>query len=82
MNSRTRNLSAPPPFNAAMQAAGDPGDQTVPLHSAEHQLHSGQFKGVFRQSGYEHQDSYNNQRALHSTLYSLVRIAQTMEWTK
>lgn len=64
-----------------MQPAADPGDQTVPLHSAEHQLHSGKFKGIFRQSGYEHQNSYKDDRALHSTLYSLVRIAQTMTWS-
>lgn len=31
--------------------------QTVPLHSAEAQLRSGQFKGIFRQTGYEHQAS-------------------------
>lgn len=71
-----------PQFTATMQAAVDPGDQTVPLHSAEHQLHSGKFKGVFRQSGYEHQNSYKDERALHSTLYSLVRIAQNMTWSR
>ena len=64
----------------AMQPARDPGDQTVPLHSAEHQLQSGKFKGVFRQTGYEHQDSYKNEAALHSTLYCIVRIAQNMTW--
>lgn len=65
-----------------MQGPCDPGDQTVPLHSADHQLNSGKFKGIFRQSGYEHQDSYANERALHSTLYSLVKIASTMTWTE
>jgi pimeloyl-ACP methyl ester carboxylesterase len=75
------NLTTPG-LGATLRPAGDPGDQTVPLHSAEHQLRSGKFKGVFRQTGYEHQDSYNNERALHATLYSLVRIAQTMTWTK
>jgi type VI secretion system secreted protein VgrG len=45
-------------------------------------VQSGNFKGIFRQTGYEHQGSYKNESALHSTLYSLVRIAQTMEWTK
>jgi hypothetical protein len=68
-------------FDITMQPPADPGDQTVPLHSAEHQLRSKKFKGVFRQTGYEHQDSYKNDSALHSTLYSLVRIAQTMTWT-
>lgn len=64
-----------------MQPADDPGDQTVPVHSAEHQLLSGKFKGIFRQSGYEHQNSYKDERALHSTLYSLVKIVQTMVWS-
>ena len=67
---------------ATMCSARDPGDQTVPLHSADHQLQSGKFKGIFRQSGYEHQESYMNEHALTSTLYSLVRIAQTMSWSK
>ncbi|HAT32177.1 MAG TPA: hypothetical protein DCW29_15370 [Janthinobacterium sp.] len=71
-----------PGVGVNMRPAGDPGDQTVPLHSAEHQLRSGKFKGVFRQTGYEHQNSYQDEGALHSTLYSLVRIAQTMTWTK
>jgi hypothetical protein len=69
-----------PTVAVQMMPASDAGDQTVPLHSAEHQLHSGKFRGIFRQGGYEHQDSYKNQAALHSTLYSLVRIAQTMAW--
>lgn len=76
-----RNGQAPQFLEVQMQAACDPGDQTVPLHSAEHQLQSGKFKGIFRQCGYEHQDSYKDEAALHSTLYSLVRIAQTMTWT-
>ncbi|WP_055337179.1 esterase/lipase family protein [Ralstonia solanacearum] len=61
--------------------ADGPGDQTVPLFSADHQLRSGRFKGLFRQTGYEHQASYKDERALCSTLYSLVRIAQTMQWS-
>jgi pimeloyl-ACP methyl ester carboxylesterase len=63
-----------------LMPAAEPGDQTVPVHSADHQLRSGKFKGIFRQVGYEHQDSYKDEAALHSTLYSLVRIAQTMKW--
>lgn len=70
-----------PGVGVYLRPAADPGDQTVPLHSAEHQLRSGKFKGVFRQTGYEHQNSYQDERALHSTLYSLVRIAQTMTWS-
>jgi hypothetical protein len=58
------------------------GDQTVPLQSAEHQLLSGKFKGVFRQVGYEHQSSYSDDNALNATIYSLVRIIETMVWNK
>lgn len=71
-----------PQFATTMTPAGDPGDQTVPMHSAEHQLKSGKFKGIFRQAGYEHQASYKDDAALSSTLYSLVRIAETMRWSK
>ncbi len=58
-----------------------PGDQTVPLRSAEHQLLKGKVKGVFRQTGYEHQASYQHENALNATLYSVVRIAQRMWWS-
>ncbi|PWF49142.1 esterase/lipase family protein [Massilia glaciei] len=71
-----------PRFTATMSVAADPGDQTVPLHSAEHQLRSGKFKGIFRQHGYEHQASYSDESALFSTLFSVVRIAYTMGWSK
>lgn len=57
-----------------------PGDQTVPAKSADHQLKSGKFKGVFRQTGYEHQSSYKDPHAIASTLYSIVRIAQQAKW--
>lgn len=60
----------------------DPGDQTVPLHSADAQLRSGKFKGIFRQTGYEHQGSYSDRAVISATLYSLFQIASTMKWTK
>ncbi len=69
-------------FSCSIVPAADPGDETVPVYSADHQLRSGKFKGIFRQRGYEHQDSYKNKSALDSTLYSLIRIASTMVWTK
>jgi len=53
----------------------------VPARSADHQLRSGVFKGIFRQTGYEHQSSYKDPRAIASTLYSIVRIAQSAAWT-
>lgn len=58
-----------------------PGDQTVPVRSAEHQLISGKFSGVFIQAGYEHQDSYKSLPAIYSTIYSLLRIISTMKWS-
>lgn len=81
-NATSQRGAARPVILATMQGPTDAGDQTVPLHSAEHQLRSGKFKGVFRQSGYEHQESYKDDRALRSTLYSLVRIACKMKWTE
>lgn len=71
-----------PQFAARMQSPLDPGDQTVPLHSAEHQLRSGKFKGIFRQGGYEHQNSYKDESALLCTLYCLVQVAKTTTWSK
>ncbi|WP_296950384.1 triacylglycerol lipase [uncultured Massilia sp.] len=69
------------PIHATLLAPSAPGDQTVPMKSADHQLRSGLFKGVFRQTGYEHQSSYQDPRAIASTLYSIVRIAQQANWT-
>jgi hypothetical protein len=71
---------APNPVYAEILPPSAPGDQTVPAKSADHQLHSGVFKGVFCQTGYEHQSSYQDPRAIASTLYSIVRIAQNVTW--
>lgn len=71
---------APGPVYAKLLAASAPGDQTVPARSADDQLFSGAFAGVFRQTGYEHQSSYKDSRAIASTLYSIVRIAQKASW--
>ena len=56
------------------------GDQTVPTRSSDHQLLSRKFKGVFRQTGYEHQSSYSDLHAVQSTLFSIIKIASTMNW--
>src|SRR5690606_32165369 len=56
---------------ATLLDPAEPGDQTVPLHSADAQLRSGKFKGIFRQIGYEHQASYADSAVLAATLYSL-----------
>lgn len=62
------------------RTVSEPGDQTVPARSADDQLLSGAFAGMFRQTGYEHQSSYKDPRAIASTLYSIVRIAQKASW--
>jgi len=69
-------------FNVKLGPNNGPGDQTVPLRSSEQQWMSGKFKGIFRQAGYVHQNSYLDWRAMESTIYSLLRIASTMEWSK
>ena len=69
-------------FGVSLGESVGPGDKTVPLQSADDQMKSGKFSGVFRQVGYEHQDSYKDAAALNSTLYSLVRIIQTMRWSR
>jgi broad specificity phosphatase PhoE len=68
------------PIFATILPPAAPGDQTVPVRSADHQLESGMFKGIFRQIGYEHQSSYKDPRVIASTLYSIVRIAQKATW--
>lgn len=70
----------PNPITASLLGPNEAGDQTVPMRSADDQLRSSKFKGVFRQHGYEHQDSYQDRRALASTLYGIVRIAQQARW--
>lgn len=70
----------PKSIHANILPPAAPGDQTVPSKSADHQLRSGKFKAVFRQTGYEHQSSYKDPRAVASTLYSIIRIAQKAVW--
>ncbi|WP_229414807.1 esterase/lipase family protein [Massilia aurea] len=70
------------PYRLNMLDAAEPGDQTVPLHSADAQLRSGKFKGIFRQVGYEHQASYSDPVVLASTIYVLFKIISTMKWPK
>lgn len=70
------------PYSVNMLDAAEPGDETVPLHSADAQLRSGKFKGIFRQVGYEHQASYSDSIVLASTIYALFKIISTMKWLK
>ncbi|NML14923.1 esterase/lipase family protein [Azohydromonas caseinilytica] len=74
--------TVPAPIKAILLPPDEPGDLTVPARSAEHQKSRGKCKAVFRQSGYEHQGSYQDTRAVASTLYSIVRIAQQAKWEK
>ncbi|WP_312485380.1 esterase/lipase family protein [Massilia timonae] len=69
-------------FDVEMQAAAEAGDQTVPLHSGDAQLRSGKFKGIFRQSGYEHQASYDDPAVISATSYCLFKIISEMKWSK
>lgn len=69
-------------FKVNLLDAAEPGDQTAPVHSADAQMHSGKFKGIFRQKGYEHQSSYSNSDVLASTIYCLLKISSTMKWSK
>lgn len=79
--SSNQEKSPPTVFNACLLGAMDPGDQTVPVFSADAQLRSGKFKGIFRQTGYEHQASYKDEKVLASTIYSLFKIIASMKWS-
>ncbi|MES2323474.1 MAG: hypothetical protein V4633_14520 [Pseudomonadota bacterium] len=76
------NLQTKRELRAKLLDPAEPGDQTVPLHSADAQLLTGKFKGIFRQTGYEHQASYSDSAVVASTIYSLIRIAAQMKWSK
>ncbi|AXE36076.1 esterase/lipase family protein [Chromobacterium phragmitis] len=67
-------------YEATIQPPAEAGDQTVPMLSADDQSRSGKFKGIFRQTGYEHQASYKDARTVASTLYSIIQIAKQMKW--
>jgi pimeloyl-ACP methyl ester carboxylesterase len=78
-NSRV-GATVPEPIHATIQPPSAPGDATVPVQSADHQLKSGKFAGIFRQVGYGHQDSYKSEHVLASTLYCIVRLANKATW--
>lgn len=69
-------------FDVTNLEASEPGDQTVPSYSADAQIRSEKFKGIFRQTGYEHQESYDNPKVIVSTIYCLFRIITEMRWIK
>jgi hypothetical protein len=84
----TLTLTSIPKYQAEKKLSGTAvlgpstgkGDQTVPSRSSDHQFLNAALRGVFRQSGYEHQSSYSNEQVLNATLYSIVKIAQQMTW--
>lgn len=73
--------------------ADAPGDGTVPWQSgaapdgksgvalvfAHGQSHSGSHNEEF---GYDHQNSYNDDRTLYATLYAIIKIARNAQWHK
>lgn len=54
----------------------DAGDQTVPAKASAEAVRG----TLFRQTGYEHQGSYQNDQVLASALYSIIKIANTAPW--
>lgn len=76
-----KTSSQPSSFSVELGESSGAGDQTVPTRSAEQQLLNGKCSGIFRQTGYEHQNSYQDDAAIKSTLFSLIRIAGTMKWS-
>lgn len=64
------------PLTLRLASPEDAGDQTVPAKASAEAVRG----TLFRQTGYEHQDSYKNDLVLASTLYSIIRIANTAEW--
>lgn len=68
-----------------------PGDGTVPVESGAAPLgrpgvemsfaHGHGGPGKRNQTlGYDHQDSYKDERALYATLYAIVKIARNAHW--
>jgi hypothetical protein len=65
-----------------LQAMDAPGDETVPAERSAGKISGTLFPhGNAKGSGYEHQDSYAHPQVLTSLLYSIVRIANTANWS-
>lgn len=64
------------PLNLCLEPPADPGDQTVPAKASAEAVRG----TLFRQTGYEHQASFQNAQVLASTLYSIIKIANTANW--
>ncbi|TDF58121.1 hypothetical protein E1J61_35640, partial [Cupriavidus sp. L7L] len=68
-NGHSLQLRLEPPIDA--------GDQTVASDASASRIRGAM---VFRQTGYEHQSSFNDDKVLASLLYSIVKIANTAPW--
>ena len=62
-------------FGVRIAPPSEAGDGTVPQRSAEDPIKQGKAKVSFKQSGYEHQGSYEDTTSIASTIYSVVNIA-------
>ncbi|WP_454763102.1 esterase/lipase family protein [Cupriavidus campinensis] len=60
-----------------LEPPADAGDQTV---ASEASASCVRGKMVFRQTGYEHQNSCHDDKVLASALYSMIKIANTAPW--
>lgn len=65
-------VDLPNAIHASLNSAIDAGDGTVPIHSSDTQIPKCSI--VFRQTGYEHQSSYQDSNAIYATLYSIINI--------
>ncbi|MTW34309.1 hypothetical protein GM655_15990 [Pseudoduganella danionis] len=65
------------PFKANLATAQDPGDETVAICSSDSQMKF--CKAVFRQTGYEHQESFKDEKSIAATFYSLIKIIQSIK---
>ncbi|WP_316152152.1 lipase family alpha/beta hydrolase [Cupriavidus sp. BIC8F] len=64
------------PLTLRLEPPVDAGDQTVPAKASAEAVRG----TLFRQTGYEHQGSYQNDQVLASALYSIIKIANTATW--
>jgi len=65
-------------FRAEISKPAEIGDGTVPAERSAHDpVRQGKARAAFRQTGYEHQNSYKDDAVLSSTLHAICKIALT-----
>ena len=63
-------------LGARIADPAEPGDGTVPAErSAQDPVRQGKVRVAYQQTGYEHQDSFNNKAVQASTLHAICKIA-------